>query len=218
MAWSMPPPKKMKPSASRAARLNAARRIHRARSGSARVGLGTRAARSIRSKRPAKSTTGSVNSRRSSSICSSSRAPRVRKSCPRASYSTWLQPTPTPSAEPAAGQEIDIGCLPCHQRGLALREDQDPGGEPDPFGDAGQIGEHDERVVERVVLGVRAGQRRCAIGVHSAEHVVIGEEVVKAEVLDRSSRSAAPRRGSRRARSAGRRRRSAWQFGPVSGR
>ena len=64
--------------------------------GDGQVGFGMRAARSTRSKRPAKSTTGSVNSRRSKSICSSWRAPRVRKSWPRAWYSTGLQPTPTP--------------------------------------------------------------------------------------------------------------------------
>ena len=90
-------------------------------------------------------------------------------------------------AEPASGEEIDIGGLSCHECGLALREDQDPGREPDPFGDGGQVGEHHERVVERVVLGVGAGDRRYAIGVDGAEHVVVGEEVIKAELLDRSS-------------------------------
>ena len=44
------------------------------------VGFGTSAARSIRSKRPEKSTTVSVNNWRSNSICSSWRAPRVPKS------------------------------------------------------------------------------------------------------------------------------------------
>jgi hypothetical protein len=34
-------------------------------------------------------------------------------------------------AQPAAGQKINIGRLPRHERGLALREDQDPGGETD---------------------------------------------------------------------------------------
>ena len=36
---------------------------------------------------------------------------------------------PHTEAQPTAGQEIDIGRLPCHERGLALRKDQDPGGE-----------------------------------------------------------------------------------------
>ena len=63
---------------------------------------------------------------------------------------------PHTEAQPTAGQEINIGRLPCHEHCLALRKDQDPGGETDSFGDAGQIGEHHERVVERVVLGVGA--------------------------------------------------------------
>ena len=93
---------------------------------------------------------------------------------------------PHTEAQPTAGEEIDIGRLPCHERGLALRKDQDPGGEADALGDAGQIGEHHERVVERVVLGVGARQLRRSIGVNGTEHVVVGEQVVKAQVLDRS--------------------------------
>ena len=61
-------------------------------------------------------------------------------------------------AQPPPGQQIDIGRLPGHECRLALRQDQDAGGEPDSFSDAGEIGEHHERIVERVVLGVRAGQ------------------------------------------------------------
>jgi hypothetical protein len=40
--------------------------------------------------------------------------------------------------------------------------------------------------MEWVVLGIGARQRARAIGVHGTEHVVVGEEVVKAELLDRS--------------------------------
>jgi hypothetical protein len=40
--------------------------------------------------------------------------------------------------------------------------------------------------MERVELGVRARQLRPSIGVNGTEHVVVGEEMVKAEVLDRS--------------------------------
>jgi hypothetical protein len=40
--------------------------------------------------------------------------------------------------------------------------------------------------VERIVLRVRTRQRRRSIGVNGTEHVVVGEEVVKAEILDRS--------------------------------
>ena len=70
---------------------------------------------------------------------------------------------------------------------MALREDQDSGGEAEALGDAGQVGEHHERVVERIVLGVGACQLRRSIGVNGAEDVVVGQEVVKAQVLDRSA-------------------------------
>jgi hypothetical protein len=81
--------------------------------------------------------------------------------------------------QPTAGQQINIGRLPRHERCLALRKDQNPGGEPDARGHAGQEGEHHERVVERVLLGVGARQPRYPIGVHGTEHMVIGEQVVK---------------------------------------
>ena len=63
---------------------------------------------------------------------------------------------PHPQAQPAPGQEVDVGRLACDERRLALGEDQDPGGKADPLGDGSQVGEHHERVVEGVVLGVRS--------------------------------------------------------------
>src|SRR5688500_18210775 len=89
-------------------------------------------------------------------------------------------------AQPAAGQEINVGCLPGHERGLALRKNQDPSREMDSLGDAGQMREHHERVVKWIVLGVGTRQCRRAIGMNGTEHVVVREEVVKAEVFDRS--------------------------------
>ena len=103
---------------------------------------------------------------------------------------------PDPQTQPAAGEQIDVGCLPGHQRRLALRQDQDSGGEPDPFRHAGQIREHHERVVERVPLGVRTGQPWRPAGVHGAEHMVIGEQVVEAQLLDRPAKPPDSRRVS----------------------
>ena len=186
MAWSMPPPKKMKPSASRAARSKAASPDPPSQIGMDRAGFGTSAALSTRSKRPEKSTTGSVNNRRSSPICSSCLAPRVRKSCPRASYSTWFQPTPTPRrSRPPDRRSTSAACratsavwrcgrtrIPVAKRIRSVMP--------------AKIGEHHERVVERVALGVGAGQRGRPTGMNGTEHVVVGEKVVKAQVLDRS--------------------------------
>jgi hypothetical protein len=64
----------------------------------------------------------------------------------------------------------DIGCLTCDERGLSLWEDEDPGGELDPLGDRGQVGHHDESVVQWVVLalgpviGWRSRRRRITAG------------------------------------------------------
>jgi hypothetical protein len=88
--------------------------------------------------------------------------------------------------QPAPRQQVNVGRLPRHERCLALREDQDPGGETDPLGDAGEVGEHHERVMERVVLGLGAGEQGRPAGVNSSEHVVIGEEMIKAQVLGSS--------------------------------
>jgi hypothetical protein len=90
---------------------------------------------------------------------------------------------PHPQPKPASGQEIDISRLPSHQGRLALGKDQDPGGEPDSLGDAGQVGEHYERIVERVVLGVGAYQLRGPVGMDGAEGVLVGEEMLEAQLF-----------------------------------
>jgi hypothetical protein len=59
-------------------------------------------------------------------------------------------------AQPSAGQKINICRLPRHKRGLTLRENQDASTKLDSFRDPGQIGEQYERIVERIVLGIRA--------------------------------------------------------------
>ena len=56
-------------------------------------------------------------------------ATRRRSPGPSASYSTGFQPTPTPRRKPATGQQDEVGRLPGDQDRLALRQDQDPGGE-----------------------------------------------------------------------------------------
>jgi hypothetical protein len=48
------------------------------------------------------------------------------------------------------------------------------------------VGEHHERVVERVALGIRAQQLRRPIRVDSPEYVVVGKQVVETQILDRS--------------------------------
>jgi hypothetical protein len=93
---------------------------------------------------------------------------------------------PHTESQATAGQKINIGCLPSDERCLALREDENPGGELDSLSDPGQIGEHHEGIVERVLLGIRAGQLTCSIGVDRAEHMVVRQKMVKAQFLNRS--------------------------------
>ena len=50
--------------------------------------------------------------------------------------------------------------------------------------DGGQVAEDHQGVVERVAFGVAAGKWGCLIGVFGAEHMVVGQQVVKAQLLD----------------------------------
>ena len=87
---------------------------------------------------------------------------------------------PHTEPQPTAGQKVNVGCLPSHKRCLPLREHHDPGDEFDSLRDTGQIGEHDERVMERVKLRVRARQPPRPVGMHGAEHMVVRKQVAEA--------------------------------------
>ena len=78
-------------------------------------------------------------------------------------------------SKPAAGQQCDIGCLPCHERRLTLRKDQDAGGELDSLGHRSQIREHHKRVVERITIGIGPDQRGGSLGLHGSEHMLVSE-------------------------------------------
>ena len=94
-----------------------------------------------------------------------------------------------PQPQPTAGQEIDVSRLPRHQCGLALGKDQDPGHKSDSFGDTGQVAEHHEWVVKRIVLVIGAHQRGRPIGMNGPEYVLIGEKMVEAQVFHCSAES-----------------------------
>jgi len=85
--------------------------------------------------------------------------------------------------EPAAGQHVHLGGLLGHQGGLPLGQDEHGGPELDGRGAGGEEAEQHERLVERIVLGVRAGQRRIAVGVHGAEHMIVDQQPAVAESL-----------------------------------
>ena len=85
-------------------------------------------------------------------------------------------------AEPAAAQHVHRGGLLRHERRLALRQDDDAGDELDALGDAGEVAEQHERLVELVGVAVGAAPALAARGVR-AEHVVEGEQVVVAQLF-----------------------------------
>ena len=57
-------------------------------------------------------------------------------------------------------------------------------------GDTRQVGEHHERVVERIEFGVGTEQRRRPIGMDGTEYMLVGQEVIKAQVFDGSGKLA----------------------------
>ena len=146
------------------------------------IGRGARPAAVTRSNVPSNVRDGSVHSARTSSICSPSRRPRWSNGCPSASYSTAFHPMPTPKRKrPPVRRSTSAACFADEHR-LTLREDDDAGDELQ-VGDAGQVAEHDEWFVERGTHVVRAVPRRVRGGVR-ADHVVVGQQMVVAELVD----------------------------------
>ena len=80
-----------------------------------------------------------------------------------------------------AREQVDLGGLLGDERGLPLGQDEDAGGELDRGRVGGEEPEQHERLVERIVLRVRAAQRGVTIGVVDAEHVVVRGEPDAAE-------------------------------------
>ncbi len=165
-------------------------------------------------KRPSNVTSGSVHSSRMSVICSSRRAPRVAKSMPRASYSTQFQPVPTPMRSRSCESRSASAACCASQHRLPLRQDHDARRELDARGDRREVAEGDERVVEGVVLRVRAPQRGLPVGMLGSHDVVVEQQAVVAERLDREADLVHARRVAVQSRSAGRRRRASCLGAP----
>ena len=87
---------------------------------------------------------------------------------------------PEPEPEAATAQQVDLGRLLGQQRRLALGPDQDGGGERQVRA-GGQVGEHGQRLAERVVDRVRPTD----VPVHrdvTAEHMVVRRQVGVAQI------------------------------------
>ena len=177
----------VKPSAMRAARSNATSDDPPSQIGIGRVGFGLSDARSIRWNVPLKSTTGSVNSPRRTSICSSYGAPASSEVIPECLVFDVVPSNAHAQPQSAARQKIDVGRLPGDKRCLALRQHHDARGEANPLRDAGQIGEHHKWIVERIKLGVWTRQRPLPISVDGAKHVIVRKQMVEAQPFHRQT-------------------------------
>ncbi len=142
---------------------------------------------SIRSKRPEKSTTDSVNNSTKQPYLLLLPTAAGVEILPKRLVLHIVPAETCAKAQSAARKKINISCLSGHKCGRALRKDQDARDKGDSLGDACEVAEHHERVVKGVPLGVGARQWRCSIGVNGSEHVVVGEDVSKAQILHRSS-------------------------------
>ena len=118
------------------------------------TGIGFRPMRSRWCQRPSKVTSSSDQRRRSTSTCSSTRAPRFEKSSLSASYSIQFRPTPTPRrSRPPVSRSSSAACLAtstvwrCGRIRMRGDELQVPG-------DRAEEAEQHERLVVRDVVGV----------------------------------------------------------------
>ena len=87
--------------------------------------------------------------------------------------------------ESTAGEQVDLGRLLGDECRLTLGKDEHAGRQLDPGRVGSEEPEQHERLVERIVLGVRAVERRVAVGVVDAEHVVVGGQPNAPEGLRR---------------------------------
>ena len=87
-------------------------------------------------------------------------------------------------ARAPAAEDVELGRLLGDQRGLALRQDEDRGGELDALGDRRQVGEEQERFMEHPLPRVELRPRGTARDAR-AEHVVDRGQVVEPEPFHR---------------------------------
>ena len=104
------------------------------------------------------------------------------KSWPSDSYSTGFHPIPDSEAEPAAGEQVDLGRLLGDERCLALGEDHDAGGEFERRARREEAEQH-ERLVELGVDVIRAVPVLIDLRIR-AQDVVVGDQVCVPELLD----------------------------------
>src|SRR4051794_33623374 len=87
-------------------------------------------------------------------------------------------------AQPAAAEHIDLSRLLGHQRSLPLRQNDHAGHKLKPLGQAGQVAEQDERLVEQGIAGVCAAPVR-PVGGASTQHMIVSQQMLVAKRFSR---------------------------------
>src|SRR5919204_3464531 len=87
-------------------------------------------------------------------------------------------------AEPAAAEVIELRRLLRHERGRPKRQHEDRRGEPETLRDRGEVAEHDEDLVPRIVDVVHAAPPRRPVRPLGAEDVLVCGDVRVTEIVD----------------------------------
>src|SRR5215207_6879962 len=86
-----------------------------------------------------------------------------------------------PKAKPSIAKDIDFSRLFGDERALPLGQDYDTTDELKTLGDGGQVAKEGQRLMEHGLVGISSPA--FSVGGVSTEHVVVGQEVLVAEVL-----------------------------------
>src|SRR5215207_8379261 len=86
-----------------------------------------------------------------------------------------------PKTKPSIAKNIDFGRLFGDERALPLGQDYDTTDELKTLGDGGQVAKEGQRLMEHGLVGISSPA--FSIGGVSTEHMVVGQEVLVAEVL-----------------------------------
>jgi hypothetical protein len=90
---------------------------------------------------------------------------------------------PNAQSKPAIRKEVNIGGLLGEQDSLALWQDDHTGNQFELFGDTGEVGVGDQRLVEGVGFLIRAGQLRFSAGMNGAEHMIIDDDMIITQIF-----------------------------------
>src|ERR1700730_8315785 len=92
---------------------------------------------------------------------------------------------PDAQAKPAIREQVNIRGLFGEQGSLSLRQDDHARRQSEVLGNTGEVSVGDQRLVERIVLFIRAGQLRFSAFMNGAEDMIVDHNMVVTEVFGR---------------------------------